>query len=290
MLPHWSNGGSGTGRQKTLRVARRYRDGRLHSIDRFVHHVEEVAEGIDALVLDVKVGSGAFMKSLDDARELARTMVGIGAHMNKNVVARLTNMDQPLGEKIGNTLEVIESLDVLSGGGPQDVVQLTVELGAEMLVAGKQANDMAAARAQLTEVLQNGKALEKFAEIIEAQHGDPRVIDDRKRLPLSQKRVTFSASQTGFLAQVDTEKSVWRRWFWGAAGKRLPDAVDPSVGLEVHAELGDAIKPGQPLVTIHHQERGLDACLKILEQAFSISDSPIEKPELFIDRIDEHSL
>tara|TARA_B100000683_G_C12481634_1_gene551611 strand:- start:857 stop:2170 length:1314 start_codon:yes stop_codon:yes gene_type:complete len=251
---------------------------------------KKLAEGIDALVLDVKVGSGAFMKKEEDARLLAKTMVGIGTHMNKKVVARLTSMEQPLGVKVGNSLEVLESLDVLSGGGPEDVVQLTVELGAEMLLAGDKASNMDEAREKLSEVLQNGKALAKFAQIIEAQHGDPKVIDDRGLLPLSSKTTVFTASQTGYLSAVNTEKVGVASMLLGGGRQKASDAVDPSVGLEIHARLGDAITAGQPIATVYHQEKGLDECLEVLKSAFTIDEQPISAPPLFIDRVDENSL
>ena len=230
------------------------------------------------------------MKKEEDARLLAKTMVGIGTHMNKKVVARLTSMEQPLGVKVGNSLEVLESLDVLSGGGPEDVVQLTVELGAEMLLAGGKASNMDEARAKLSEVLQNGKALAKFAQIIEAQHGDPKVIDDRGLLPLSSKTTVFTAPQAGYLSAVNTEKVGVASMLLGGGRQKASDAVDPSVGLEIHARLGDAISAGQPIATVYHQDKGLDECLDALNAAFNIDEQPISAPPLFIDRVDENNL
>ena len=248
---------------------------------------KKLAEGIDALVLDVKVGSGAFMKTLDEARDLAQTMVGIGAHMGKKVVARLTNMDQPLGRMVGNSLEVIESLQVLSGQGPQDIIDLTVELGAEMLVLGAVAQDIEAGRTQIKNALTDGSAMQKFAEIIEAQGGDARVVDDYGHLPLSKNVTEVVAADNGILARVDTEKVGIASMMLGGGRQKASDAVDPSVGIEVMVRIGDSVQKGQPIAKIYHQERGLEACKRGINEAFVFQDAPVPAPALFIERVDK---
>jgi pyrimidine-nucleoside phosphorylase len=248
---------------------------------------KKLAEGIDALVLDVKVGSGAFMKTLDEARDLAKTMVGIGNHMGKKVVARITNMDQPLGRMIGNSLEVMESIEVLSGRGPQDVIDLTVELGAEMLVAGAQATDIEMGRERMKQALNDGSGLKKFAEIIEAQGGDPRVVKDLSLLPLSEKTETIKATQDGYLASVNTEKVGIASMVLGGGRQKASDQVDPSVGIEMMVRIGDAVTQGQPLAKIYHQEKGVAQCLEGLREALSFQSSAVPVPQLFIERIDK---
>ena len=246
---------------------------------------KKLAEGIDALVLDVKVGSGAFMKKKEDALKLAETMVGIGAHMGKDVVARLTNMDQPLGVMVGNALEVQESLDVLEGGGPEDIVKLTVELGAEMLVLGGVAEDIEHGRQQLQAALNDGRAMQKFAEIIEAQGGDPRVIDDRSRLPSTTERVDLTAPQDGTIAGVDTEAVGIASMLIGGGRAKAEDSIDPRVGLEVKARIGDVVKKGQPLCTLHVADIPAEAALSRLATAFHFSEEAVEAPALLMERL-----
>ena len=246
---------------------------------------KKMAEGIDALVLDVKVGTGAFMKSVENAEKLAKTMVAIGAGMGKKVVARLTAMDEPIGRFVGNSLEVIESLDVLEGKGPADTIALTVELGAEMLVMGGVAKDLDEGRAKITTSLTDGSAREKFAEIITAQHGDRRVLDDRSLLPTAPSQTVWVAPRSGRLVRVDSEAVGKASMVLGGGRARAEDAVDHRVGLEIHARLGDRIEAGQPLITLHHADKGLDAATKLLQAAYVISDADVTPAPLFQTRI-----
>jgi pyrimidine-nucleoside phosphorylase len=246
---------------------------------------KKLAEGIDALVLDVKVGTGAFMKTRAQATTLASTMVQIGRGMGKEVVARLTAMDEPIGRFVGNSLEVIESLDVLEGRGPPDTVALTVELGAEMLVMGQVAKDLDEGRAKITRSLQDGSARERFGRIIEAQHGDRRVLDDRTRLPTAPAQQVWTAPRRGRLVRVDSERVGKASMQLGGGRARAEDAVDHRVGLEIHARLGDHIEAGQPLVTLHHADVGIDAALALLREAYVIDDVDVTPAPLFLDRI-----
>lgn len=247
---------------------------------------KKMAEGIDALVLDVKVGTGAFMKKRDDAEKLARTMVAIGKGMGKTIVARLTAMDEPIGRFVGNSLEVIESLDVLEGKGPQDTIDLTVELGAEMLLMGKVASDLDDGRARIRRSLQDGSAREKFGEIIAAQHGNRRVLDDRSLLPTAPSSTVFTAQRSGRLVRVDSEAVGKASMVLGGGRARAEDAVDHRVGLEIHARLGDRIEKGQPLVTLHHADKGVDAAKQLLTAAYVVDDTDVTPSPLFITRID----
>jgi len=251
---------------------------------------KKMAEGIDALVLDVKFGSGAFMKKHEDAEELAKTMVDIGTRMGRTVVARLTDMSQPLGRMVGNSLEVIESLDVLEGKGPQDVVDLTVELGAEMLVMGEVASDLDDGRKRMRQSFNDGSAKEKFREIVKAQGGDVESLDDRSRLPLTEGRAEFKAPKAGTIAAVDTEAVGIASGLLGGGRMRHEDDIDPRVGLEVLARIGDKVDAGQPLITLHTADKGVDAALERLASAFTIVDDDVEAPALFSTRITKDDL
>ena len=246
---------------------------------------KKLAEGIDALVLDVKVGSGAFMKKHEDAVTLARTMVDIGAGMNKHIVARLTSMEQPLGKLVGNALEVVESIEVLCGGGPADIVELTVELGAEMLLLGKVASSLEEGRARITRSLADGSARRAFQKIIEAQRGDPRVVDDVTLLPRAPRMVDVTASSAGFVQAVDTESVGIASMLLGGGRKKASDTVDPRVGIAVHKRIGDAVAAGEPLVTLHVADIGIDEATAKIRAAFTIGAAPVEAPALFLERI-----
>jgi pyrimidine-nucleoside phosphorylase len=246
---------------------------------------KKLAEGIDALVLDVKVGTGAFMKSVAQATTLAETMVQIGKGMGKTVVARLTAMDEPIGRFVGNSLEVIESLDVLEGHGPADTIALTVELGAEMLVMGGVATDLDDGRIRITRSLQDGSARERFGVIIEAQHGNRRILDDRTLLPTAPKQTVWTAERSGFLTRVDSEAVGKASMQLGGGRARAEDKVDHRVGLEIHARLGERVTAGQPLVTLHHADTGLEAATALLRGAYVIGDDEVRPAPLFQARI-----
>jgi pyrimidine-nucleoside phosphorylase len=217
---------------------------------------KKLAEGIDGLVLDVKVGSGAFMKRRDDARALARTLAAIGRGMGKQVTALLTNMDQPLGRAVGNALEVVESVELLEGGGPADLRECTVELTAEMLLLAHVAADLPAARRAVEAAIADGRGLRKLEEIVEAQGGDPRALRDRARLPRAPRTLEVPAPAGGVVTAIDTEAIGLAAVALGAGRARVEDRVDPAVGILVHRKLGDRVEKGEPLATIHHGERG----------------------------------
>jgi pyrimidine-nucleoside phosphorylase len=217
---------------------------------------KKLAEGIDGLVLDVKVGSGAFMKRRDDARALARTLAAIGRGMGKQVTALLTNMDQPLGRAVGNALEVVESVELLEGGGPADLRECTVELTAEMLLLAHVAADLPAARRAVEAAIADGRGLRKLEEIVEAQGGDPRALRDRARLPRAPRTLEVPAPADGVVTAIDAEAIGLAAVALGAGRARVEDRVDPAVGILVHRKLGDRVERGEPLATIHHGERG----------------------------------
>lgn len=244
---------------------------------------KKLAEGIDGLVLDVKVGSGAFMKTEADARRLAETMVGIGKRMGCDTVALLTDMSEPLGRMVGNALEVVESIDVLRGGGPADVRALTLRLATEMLVLGGLARDIAEDLAVTT--LDSGAALKRFRAVVEAQGGDPAAVDDPSRLARAPHIEDFVAPRSGYVTAIDTARVGLAAGCLGAGRARTDDVIDPAVGLEVCAKLGEPVKQGQPLARVHHRARGLDDCRAHLSAAWSIGDTPPAARPLIIDRI-----
>lgn len=248
---------------------------------------KKLAEGIDGLVLDVKWGSGAFMKTYEDARRLARALVDVGTGAGKQVVALLTDMNQPLGRMVGNALEVAESLDVLEGGGPADVRELTLALGGEMLVLAGAAASTEEAERRLGELLDNGAARERFGRIIEAQHGDRRVLDDRGLLPLAPFTTVVESPREGTLAATDCAELGRIAGALGAGRARASDVVDPAVGFEMHARVGDRVERGQPLLTLHTRtEAGYEALEARALAAVRLSDAPVEPLSLIAERID----
>jgi len=234
---------------------------------------KKIAEGIDALVLDVKTGSGAFMKTEADSRRLAESLVSIGNASGVRTEAIITAMDAPLGRAVGNALEVIECLDVLKGGGPQDLVDVSVELAARMLVLGKVADDIAAAETQVRKAIASGAGLERFRQIIEIQGGDPRVVDDYGRMPHVADRHTIAADKPGYLTGLDAELVGRASVALGAGRDRVEDPVDPAVGIMVAAKPGEKVKPGDPVLELHFRDRArLDAAIALASRAITIGD------------------
>ncbi len=244
---------------------------------------KKLAEGIDALVLDVKTGSGAFMKRLEDSRELAGLMVEIGKRVQKKVVALITDMDQPLGNFAGNSLEVIESVETLKGNGPADLRELCLELAGWMLVLGGKASNLAEGRKQAAEEISSGRALERFRKIVEMQGGDPRVLDDYKRLPTARKQSVVAAGADGVVESIQCELLGMACCRLGAGRERVEDRIDPGVGLVAHSKVGDRVSRGQPLVTLHYNEDGrVEAARAMVTAAYRIgARSPAPRPLIF---------
>jgi pyrimidine-nucleoside phosphorylase len=234
---------------------------------------KKIAEGIDALVLDVKTGSGAFMKTEADSRRLAESLVTIGNASGVKTEAIITAMDTPLGRAVGNALEVIECIDVLKGGGPPDLVEVSVELAARMLVLGKVADDFPAAGEQVRRAIRSGAGLERFRQIIEIQGGDPKVVDDYGRLPHVSDRHVVAASRGGFVTALDAELVGRASVALGAGRDRVEDPIDPAVGIMVVAKPGDAVRAGDPVLEMHYRDRvRLEAAVRLTSQAMTIAD------------------
>ena len=242
---------------------------------------KKLAEGMDALVLDVKVGNGAFMKDLQRARELAETMQGIGRRAGKQVTAFLSDMNQPLGREVGNANETREAIEILRGEGPDDLLDLTLQLGAEMLVLGQVTNHQDEATQRIRDARSSGKGLEKLQQCIERQGGDPRVTDDLTLLPAASGRRTLRAPREGVLAEVATEQVGIAGMMLGAGRKHVADPVDHSVGITVCARLGDALAEGDPLVELHHNDDAkANAAMEALADVFTIAEDCEPPPPL----------
>jgi len=236
---------------------------------------KKIAEGIDALVLDVKTGTGAFMKTEADSRRLAESLVAIGNASGVRTEAIITSMDTPLGRAVGNALEVAECLDVLKGGGPADLVEVSIELTARMLVLGRAAatRDEGAARAR--DAIRSGAGLERFRRIVENQGGDPHVVDDQRVLPAAPSRHALAADRSGVITGLDAMLVGRASVALGAGRDRVEDAVDPAVGIMVLAKPGDTVSAGDPLLELHYRERSrLDAAMSLLRRAVSVGDEP----------------
>ena len=248
---------------------------------------KKMAEGIDALVLDVKVGSGAFMKRLEDARTLARTMIEIGAEMGKKVSALLTDMEQPLGATVGNTLEVEEAIDVLEGHAPADVTECTLALTAEMLVLGGKARTPAEGRERVERAVKDGSGLRKLEEIVERQGGDKRAVRDRSRLPHAQKTRDVLATAEGFVIGINAEAIGLAAMSLGAGRERTDSVIDPGVGFVLKKKVGDAIRVGEALVTVHfNDETRLDPVMSRVQAAYRIGVQAPPRRPLVIERLD----
>jgi pyrimidine-nucleoside phosphorylase len=249
---------------------------------------KKLAEGIDALVLDVKVGSGAFMKRIEQARELARTLCGIGRSFGKRVTALLTGMDQPLGRAVGNALEVAEAVELLRGGGPGDLKEVTVELTAEMLLLAGVASDAAGARLAVEAALRNGSGLAKLREIVAAQGGAAAAVDDLSLLPQAEGAFPAASADGGVVQAIDAESLGLAAMALGAGRARVEDRVDPGVGLTVLKKVGDRVEPGEPLCTVHHGRGGTESPEQVAERvrrAYQIGPEVVPLEPLVLERI-----
>ncbi|MGZ5966948.1 MAG: thymidine phosphorylase [Polyangiales bacterium] len=247
---------------------------------------KKLAEGIDGLVLDVKVGRGAFMKDLDRARALAKSLVEVATRGGKGVTALLTDMDHPLGLAIGNALETIEALDVLHGRGPRDLVELTLDLAAEMLVLGKKAKDATDGRAQAERAIASGAAADAARKMIVAQHGDPRVLEDTSLFARANVVEPILAPRDGYVTDVDPLALGLAAVELGAGRTRADQAVDPAVGLVVRATKGTKVSKGEPLIEVHARDRASFAAVEArVVAAFGIGDSPVARGPLVFETI-----
>jgi pyrimidine-nucleoside phosphorylase len=243
---------------------------------------KKIAAGADAIVLDVKVGRGAFMKTVEDARTLAETMVGIGRDVGRKCVALISDMDQPLGCAVGNALEVKEAIDTLHGGGPSDFREHCLTASAYMLLVGRKADSVEAGKKLAAQLLDSGQAWEKFKALVRAQDGDVDMIEHPERLPRARWVKDVPATGSGYVAGMNAAEIGLTSVKLGAGRAKKGDAIDYAVGLIVHRKVGDPMKAGEALFTIHANDAGkLASAEKRLIGAVEWSDEPVEPRPLF---------
>lgn len=216
---------------------------------------KKIAAGAQGIVLDVKFGSGAFMETKEEARILAQTMVDIGKSLGRKTVALLSSMDQPLGQAVGNSLEVLEVLDALQGKGPQDLIELCLELGAWMLVAGQRVEDIQEGRQLLERTLHSGAAWAKFKEFVKAQGGDIQALEERRSLPIAKERMTFQAQKAGYIQRIDARKVGHLAMILGAGRLTKDSAIDLGAGVLLLKKPGQWVEPGEPILDLYTQSR-----------------------------------
>lgn len=242
---------------------------------------KKLAEGITGLVLDVKVGSGAFMKDLNSATELGTLLASIAHRIGKRSVAIVSDMHQPLGTHVGNALEVKECVEVLRGAGPEDLRELCLLLTAYMLVFGRVAGTVQEGKEKAASMIASGAGLDKFSEIVRLQGGDPRVIEDPKKLPRAAHLKDVPSQRTGYVGRIDTEAIGVAAMLLGAGRETVDAAIDPAVGLVVKRKVGDPVSAGDPLLTLHYNDRSrLEETERLVENAYHIQDQPPAKVPL----------
>lgn len=248
---------------------------------------KKLAAGADAIVLDVKCGRGAFMETLDNARELARLMVAIGSGAGRQVTALITNMDQPLGRAVGHTLEVAEAIATLHGQGPRDFQELVEQVAVEMiLLGGGNRSDRAAAVADVQQAIESGAAFEKFRSFVIAQGGDASQVDDPSTLPVAPVIVPAPASHTGVVSRIDAREVGLTVVALGGGRKAKGDPIDHRVGVICLAKVGDRVVAGDPLCTIHAADaESAESAIHRLHAAYTVEDRTIAAPPIILDRV-----
>ena len=219
---------------------------------------KKIAAGADAIVLDVKTGNGAFMKTLEDAEALAHAMVRIGNNVGRNTMAIISDMGQPLGNAIGNALEVKEAIETLQGNGPEDLTELVMTLGSQMVVVGGKAQNLDEARKMLEQAIQDGSALESFRTFLENQDGDGSVVDDVSKLPQAKYQIELPAQSEGIVTEIIANEVGVASMMLGAGRQTKEDEIDLSVGLVLHKKVGDSVNKGEALLTIHSNQEQID--------------------------------
>ncbi|MCD2254320.1 pyrimidine-nucleoside phosphorylase [Listeria marthii] len=233
---------------------------------------KKIAAGADAIVLDVKTGAGAFMKTDEDAENLAHAMVRIGNNVGRNTMAVISDMSQPLGEAIGNALEVKEAIDTLKGQGPEDLTELVLVLGSQMVVLAKKAATLDEARAKLIEVIENGAALEKFKTFLSNQGGDASIVDHPEKLPQAKYQIEVPAKTSGFVSQIVADEIGIAAMILGAGRATKEDEINLAVGLMLRKKVGDAVQEGESLVTIFADQEEVENVKAKIYENIKISD------------------
>ena len=246
---------------------------------------KKIAAGADAIVLDVKTGDGAFMKTLEDAKALAESMVAIGQQVGRNTMAVISDMSQPLGYAIGNSLEVIEAVETLKGQGPADLTELCLVLGSKMIVAGGKAESIDEARTMLKAVIDDGSALELFGKLIEAQGGNASIIHDTSLLPTAKHQIEVPATASGYVTKIEADDIGVAAMLLGAGRATKEDRIDLAVGIVLTKKIGDLVQKGEPLAIIHSNTENVDRSLSLIQNHIHIDQQPVKSPQLIFEMI-----
>lgn len=233
---------------------------------------KKIAAGADAIVLDVKTGNGAFMKTLEDAEALAHAMVRIGNNVGRNTMAIISDMNQPLGRAIGNALELKEAIDTLKGHGPEDLTELVLTLGSQMVVLANKSDTLEEARGLLIEAIETGAALDKFKIFVKNQGGDETVIDHPERLPQAQYQIEYKAKKLGYVTELVSNDIGVASMMLGAGRLTKEDDIDLAVGIVLNKKIGDKVEEGESLLTIHSNRQDVDDVVKKLDSSITIAD------------------
>ncbi|TKC19788.1 pyrimidine-nucleoside phosphorylase [Robertmurraya kyonggiensis] len=248
---------------------------------------KKIAAGADAIVLDVKTGAGAFMKTIDDSRELAKAMVRIGNNVGRKTMAIISDMSQPLGFAIGNALEVKEAIDTLKGEGPEDLTELCLALGSHMVLLANKAATLEEARAKLQEVMKNGAALESFKVFLESQGGDPTVVDDPTKLPQAKFIYELAAKEDGYVSDMVADEIGTAAMLLGAGRATKESEIDLAVGFMLNKKIGDTVQKGDSLVTIYSNSENIEEVKNKLYDNITISAEKAAAPTLIYEEITE---
>lgn len=246
---------------------------------------KKIAAGADAIVLDVKTGAGAFMKTLKDSRELAQTMVRIGNQVGRRTMAVISDMSQPLGFAVGNALEVREAIDTLNGNGPSDLTELCLTLGSHMVYLAEKAASLKESRELLEKAIQDGSALKKFKEFLRSQGGDDSVVDDPSKLPQAKFIFELKAKASGFVSEITADKIGTAAMLLGAGRATKESTIDLAVGLVLRKKIGGQVQIGDPLVSIYSNVEDVSEVIAMLEDSIKISSEKIEPPTLVYEEI-----
>lgn len=241
---------------------------------------KKIASGADAIVLDVKVGEGAFMKTVEEAEKLAHAMVKIGNQLGRRTIAILSDMSQPLGYAVGNALEVKEAIEVLKGNGPEEVKELCLTLGSQMVYLSGKAQTLKEARTKVENVLANGKALEVFKAFIASQGGNPSIVDDPTLLPQAKFQVEIPATESGYVEKIIANEIGVAAMLLGAGRATKDSEIDLSVGIVLNKKVGDYVEKGEPLATIHSNRENINEIKERIYSNIFISNQKVEAPSL----------
>ncbi|MBA9027268.1 MULTISPECIES: pyrimidine-nucleoside phosphorylase [Bacillaceae] len=248
---------------------------------------KKIAAGADAIVLDVKTGAGAFMKTVEDSEQLAKAMVNIGNNVGRNTMAIISDMSQPLGFAIGNALEVKEAIDTLKGEGPEDLTELSLTLGSYMVYLAKKAESIEMARTMLTQAIKDGSALASFKMFLEAQGGDGSIVDHPEKLPQAQYKFELEAKEDGYVSTIVADEIGTAAMLLGAGRATKESEIDLAVGLMLNKKIGDRVVKGESLVTIYSNFEDVSAVKEKLYANITISSEKVEKPTLIYKQITE---